>query len=80
MAVGNGYASRVSAMQQRSLGGQSSATTPREYSSNRFYPGTEKGRQQTYSRFQGNQSDYQEGRHAPYTVPYTAPPAGRWRR
>lgn len=79
MAVGNGYSSRVNAMQQRSLGGQSHSSTPREYSSNRFYPGSEKSRQQSHNRFGRDRDDYDDGYHAPYTAPYTAP-APRWRR
>lgn len=74
MAVGNGYASRVNALHDRTQGGQGGRddyVTPRA-TGNRHYPGSEKIHGPQYDRF-----DRANGYGDP--AAYTAPVA-RWRR
>ncbi|DBA75548.1 TPA: hypothetical protein ACH3X2_009108 [Trebouxia sp. C0005] len=71
MAVGNGYASRVNALHDRTRGGRDDYVTPRA-TGNRHYPGSEKIHGPQYDRF-----DRADGYHDP--AAYTAPIA-RWRR
>ena len=71
MALGNGYASRVNALHDRTRGGRDDYVTPR-VTGNRHYPGSEKIHGPQYDRF-----DRADGYGDP--AAYTAPVA-RWRR
>lgn len=76
MAVGNGYASRVNALADRTRGGRDEYVTPRPPSGNRYYPGSERIHGPQYGRSDSSYEEYETEYVAP--AAYTAPP--RWRR
>ena len=82
MAVGNGYASRVNALHERTQA-RDQYLTPREHTAprgggNRYYPGSEKIHGPQYDRYDSIDVGY-GGRDQEYGGARTAP-AARWRR
>ena len=82
MAVGNGYASRVNALHERTQG-RDQYLTPREQTApwgggNRYYPGSEKIHGPQHDRYESSNVGY-GGHDQEYAGARTAP-AGRWRR
>lgn len=78
MAGGNGYASRVSALAERTRGGRDDYITPRA-TGNRHYPGSEKIHGRQYDRYDRANTYDAPGRDYAAPAAYTAPVA-RWRR
>ena len=82
MTVGNGYASRVNALHDRTQV-RDLYLTPREQTAprgggNRYYPGSEKIHGLQYDQYDSGNSGY-GGHDQEYAGSRTAP-AGRWRR
>lgn len=82
MAVGNGYASRVNALRERTQV-RDEYLTPREQMAprgggNRYYPGSEKFHGPQYDRYDGSHLDY--GGHDQLYAGARTAPVGRWRR